>query len=60
MSVELTYYNKLTKDALIERAIAPSLGASQRSSSTSSRIRNHGFELAITTRIIDSPASRGT
>ena len=28
VSVELTYYNKLTKDALIQRDVAPSLGAS--------------------------------
>ncbi|HEX6615663.1 MAG TPA: TonB-dependent receptor, partial [Gemmatimonadales bacterium] len=28
LSVELTYYNKLTRDALISRSVAPSLGAS--------------------------------
>ena len=29
LSVEFTYYNKLTKDALVRRNIAPSLGASE-------------------------------
>ena len=54
VSIELTYYSKLTKDALIERDIAPSLGASQTQFVNLSRIRNRGFEAAITTRIIDS------
>jgi hypothetical protein len=54
VSVELTYYNKLTKDALIERSVAPSLGGSRTQFVNLSRIRNRGFELAVTTRIIDS------
>jgi hypothetical protein len=54
LSLELTYYDKLTKDALIERPVAPSLGASRTQFVNLSRIKNHGFELAITTRIIDS------
>jgi TonB-linked SusC/RagA family outer membrane protein len=56
VSLELTYYNKLTKDALIERSIAPSLGASQFQFVNLSRIRNQGFEAVITTRIIDKPS----
>jgi TonB-linked SusC/RagA family outer membrane protein len=56
VSVELTYYNKLTKDALISRDIAPSLGASRSQFVNLSRIRNHGFEVAINTRIIDRPS----
>jgi TonB-linked SusC/RagA family outer membrane protein len=54
LSLELTYYDKLTKDALIERPVAPSLGASRTQFVNLSRIKNHGFELAITTRVIDS------
>ena len=54
VSVEFTYYNKLTKDALIERNIAPSLGASEFQFFNLSRIRNRGFELAINTRVLDS------
>ena len=47
VSVEITYYNKLTKDALISRDIAPSLGGGQSQFVNLSRIRNRGFELAI-------------
>ncbi len=56
VSVELTYYNKLTRDALILRDVAPSLGASQNQFVNLSRIKNRGFELAITSRIIDKPS----
>jgi len=56
VSVELTYYSKLTRDALILRDIAPSLGASANQFVNLSRIRNRGFELAISSRIIDKPS----
>jgi TonB-linked SusC/RagA family outer membrane protein len=55
VSLELTYYNKLTKDALIERDVAPSLGASRSQFVNLSRIRHQGFEAVITTRVIDKP-----
>ncbi len=54
VSVELTYYTKLTKDALIERNIAPSLGTAEFQFFNLSRIRNRGLELAINTRVLDS------
>ena len=54
VSLEFTFYTKLTRDALIERDIAPSLGASQSQFVNLSRIRNRGVELAISTRLIDS------
>ena len=54
VSLEFTFYSKLTRDALIERDIAPSLGASQSRFVNLSRIRNRGVELAISTRVIDS------
>jgi hypothetical protein len=54
VSVEFTFYSKLTRDALISRDIAPSLGASQSQFVNLSRIRNRGVELAINTRLIDS------
>jgi TonB-dependent starch-binding outer membrane protein SusC len=54
LSVEFTFYTKLTRDALISRDIAPSLGASQSQFVNLSRIRNRGVELAISTRVIDS------
>jgi TonB-linked SusC/RagA family outer membrane protein len=55
LSFEFTYYTKLTKDALIERPIAPSIGASRTQFVNLSRIRNRGVELAITARVIDAP-----
>ena len=54
VSLEFTFYTKLTRDALIERDIAPSLGASQSQFVNLSRIQNRGVELAISTRVIDS------
>ena len=54
VSVEFTFFTKLTRDALIERDIAPSLGASQSQFVNLSRIRNRGVELAVSTRVIDS------
>ncbi|HEX2636890.1 MAG TPA: SusC/RagA family TonB-linked outer membrane protein [Gemmatimonadales bacterium] len=56
VSVELTYYNKLTKDALVERDIAPSLGASRSQFVNLSRIRNRGFEAVLNARVIDKPS----
>ena len=54
VSLEFTFYTKLTRDALIERDIAPSLGASRSQFVNLSRIRNRGVELALSTRVIDS------
>jgi TonB-linked SusC/RagA family outer membrane protein len=53
LSLELTYYTKSTKDALIRRSIAPSLGSSRDQFVNLSRLRNRGFEAAINARIID-------
>ena len=53
VSVEFTYYTKLTKDALIQRPVASSLGASRDQFVNLSRIRNRGIEAAVTSRIID-------
>jgi hypothetical protein len=53
--VELTYYNKLSHDALISRPLAPSLGtsASSRFENLGS-VRNRGFEYTLTAQIIES------
>jgi TonB-dependent starch-binding outer membrane protein SusC len=53
VSLEFTYYNKLTKDALLLRPISPSLGVSESQFFNLGRIRNFGAELAIDTRLID-------
>ena len=54
-SVELTYYNKKTKDALIQAPLAPSLGGTistllENIGST----RNQGLELTLSQRLIDN------
>jgi TonB-linked SusC/RagA family outer membrane protein len=56
-SVELTYYKKKTKDALISAPLAPSLGGSittllENIGST----ENQGLELTLSQRFIDSPS----
>jgi TonB-linked SusC/RagA family outer membrane protein len=56
VSVEFTFYHKLTKDALVERNIAPSLGASEAQFFNLGRIRNRGVELVIDTRLVDRPS----
>jgi TonB-linked SusC/RagA family outer membrane protein len=56
VSIELTYYNKLTRDALILRPVEPALGTSVDQFVNLSRIRNSGFEASLTTRIIDKPS----
>jgi TonB-linked SusC/RagA family outer membrane protein len=55
LSVEFTFYHKLTRDALVERNIAPSLGQSESQFFNLGRIRNYGAEIAIDTRLIDKP-----
>jgi TonB-linked SusC/RagA family outer membrane protein len=54
VSLEFTFYTKLTRDALVERDIAPSLGAGQSQFINLSRIRNRGVELSISTRVLDT------
>ena len=54
VSIELTYYNKRTRDALVERNVAPSIGASETQFFNLGEVKNSGFEVAINTRVIDS------
>jgi hypothetical protein len=54
VSFEFTYYNKRTKDALVQRNVAPSIGASEFQFFNLGEVKNYGFELAINTRVIDS------
>ncbi len=54
-SIELTYYNKKTKDALISAPVSPSLGGdiSSRLENLGS-IRNQGLELTLNNKLIDN------
>ena len=54
--MELTYYNKRTKDALILRPIAGSAGTAGSQFFNLGRVKNSGWEIAIDTRIIDAPS----
>jgi len=45
VSVELTYYTKSTKDALVQRNVAPSIGASEFQFFNLGEVKNHGFEV---------------
>ena len=54
VTLEFTYYTKRTKDALVERNVAPSLGASEIQFFNLGEVRNSGAELAINTRLVDT------
>lgn len=54
VSIEFTYYNKRTRDALVQRNVAPSIGASEFQFFNLGEVKNSGFELAINTRVIDT------
>jgi TonB-linked SusC/RagA family outer membrane protein len=54
VSLEFTYYNKRTRDALVQRNVAPSLGASEFQFFNLGEVKNYGFEVAINTRLVDS------
>jgi TonB-linked SusC/RagA family outer membrane protein len=56
LGVELTFYHKQTRDALILRGVDPSAGTTGSQFFNLGKLRNYGFELAIDTRIIDKPS----
>jgi len=55
VNVELTYYNKRTKDALIARIVAPSVGASPTRFENLGAVVNRGVEGLVNARVIDRP-----
>ena len=54
VSLEFTYYNKKTRDALIQRTVAGSSGTSEFQFFNLGEVSNTGAELAINTRLVDS------
>src|SRR6267143_5552268 len=56
LHVEFTYYNKLTKNALIARPVPPSVGATASRFENLGSVRNRGVELAIIATILNRPA----
>ena len=51
---EFTFYTKRTRDALVQRNVAPSIGASDVQFFNLGEVRNRGVEMSINTRVIDT------
>jgi TonB-linked SusC/RagA family outer membrane protein len=56
LSIELTYYNQTTTNAIVSRNVAPSGGFTQDQDVNIGEINNKGFELGLNGRIIESDA----
>lgn len=55
VSAELTYYHKRTVDALVERALPGSLGATDVRVENIGEVVNKGFEIGVTAEVIRRP-----
>ncbi|HSL71247.1 MAG TPA: TonB-dependent receptor, partial [Longimicrobiales bacterium] len=55
LSLEVTYFNKKTNDAILERPIAPSLGFDDDPFVNIGEIVNRGLEISATARILTLP-----
>ena len=53
-NMELTYYSKVTRDALIEAVVAPSAGAATRVNRNLGSVKNAGFEALLTSQLVDA------
>ena len=53
--LEFTYYNKNSKDALIARRLAPSLGVSTEQFENLGEVSNKGVEILLNARVLDRP-----
>ncbi|MGQ0703812.1 MAG: SusC/RagA family TonB-linked outer membrane protein [Gemmatimonadales bacterium] len=53
VNIDLTYFNKRSRDALIARTLAPSLGAVTSRFENLGQVSNKGFELTLNARVID-------
>jgi TonB-linked SusC/RagA family outer membrane protein len=53
LSVDLTYYNKRTKDALIARVVAPSVGVDTLRFENLGAVVNRGIEALVNARLVD-------
>jgi TonB-linked SusC/RagA family outer membrane protein len=55
-NLELTYYSKVTKDALIDAVIAPSAGAANDVRRNLGSVKNAGAEMLLNTQLVDRPS----
>lgn len=58
LGLELTFYSKRTRDALVFRELPPSLGVTPGRFENLGSVRNAGLEALVTARPIDGPAAR--
>ena len=52
-SLDLTFYQKRTKDALIDAIVAPSAGAAEDVRRNLAAVENRGWELLLTSQLVD-------
>jgi TonB-linked SusC/RagA family outer membrane protein len=60
LGLELTYYNKNTTDALINRRLAPSLGVPVQRFENLGEVRNSGWEMALNADLLRLPNAAWT
>ncbi len=54
LSVDFTYYDQTTKDAIVGRNVAPSTGFTEQQFVNIGQINNRGIELGVNARVIES------
>jgi TonB-linked SusC/RagA family outer membrane protein len=54
VSLEVTYFNKTSKDVLLQRPIAPSSGFSENPFVNIGEINNKGFEVGVSGKVLDT------
>jgi hypothetical protein len=55
VGLELTYFNKTSRDALVQRRLSPSLGATTTRFENVGEVVNKGFEMSLNAAIVDMP-----
>ncbi|MDH3457862.1 MAG: TonB-dependent receptor, partial [Gemmatimonadota bacterium] len=55
LAVDLTYYNRTTKDALVDRDLAPSLGLTTSRFENLAKTKNWGWEAGINGTVVQTP-----
>lgn len=58
IGLQLTYYDKRSTDALVDRLLAPSLGSSEEQTVNLGSVSNTGWEAQLDAHIIDLPRAR--
>jgi TonB-linked SusC/RagA family outer membrane protein len=53
LTADITYYNKASRDALVERTLAPSLGSASGRLENLGKVRNWGWEALIDAQLMD-------